>query len=114
MACYCDYDLSPEFYQKRIYKARKEHKCYECVGTITIGETYESVSAKWDGYFGVYKTCHRCLDLREYTKAHVPCFCWYQGSMIDDAIETLRDYAHEAGGLLFGGYRRYIAIRSNK
>jgi hypothetical protein len=48
--------------------------------------------------------------LKEWVKAHVPCFCWAHGNIIEDAIETARNYAHEAPGLLFGAYRRQVAI----
>ena len=112
MSCSCDYD-PPEFYHRTtISKARKEHGCYECGGRILQGESYEHVFAKWDGDVGNVNTCQRCLDLREYVKAHVPCFCWAHGNVIDDAIETVRSYAQEVPGLMFGAYRRQVAIRA--
>jgi hypothetical protein len=109
MSCYCDYSY-PDFYVDRMVKAKKNHRCDECGRTILAGEKYEYVSAVWEGDFSTCKTCDKCLELRQYTKAHVPCFCWQHGNVIQDAIDTLQEYAHEAPGLLFGGYRRYLAI----
>jgi hypothetical protein len=34
--------------------------------------------------------------------------------MIEDCIESLREYKHELPGLLFGGYRRKIIIEKAK
>lgn len=109
-ACWCDYD-PPEFYDRREPTARKEHRCQECGGRILPGETYERVSGKWDGQFSQFKTCCRCTDLREWVKAHVPCFCWAHGNVREDALETAREYSHQAPGLLFGAYRREIFIK---
>lgn len=32
-------------------------------------------------------------------------------ALIEDSIEAAREYAHEAPGLLFGAYRRQVAIK---
>ncbi len=108
--CFCDYE-SPEFYHCETRRAKKDHCCSECGRAITLGESYEHVHAKWNGDISTFKTCPRCLALKEWVEAHVPCFCWAHGNIIDDAIETARGYAHEAPGLLFGAYRRQVAIR---
>jgi hypothetical protein len=112
-ACYCDYEPA-EFYHQETRKAKKAHRCSECGREIEPGDAYEHVRGKWDGEMGVFKTCPRCLALREWVKAHVPCFCWAHGNIIEDAIETARNYAHEAPGLLFGAYRRQVAIRRQR
>ena len=105
-ACYCDYD-APRWYRSKIVKARKVHKCYECQCRIKPGERYERAVGMHDSVYSC-ATCERCLALREYVKAHVPCFCWAHGSIHEDAIETAQHYSHEAPGLLFGAYRRKI------
>lgn len=108
--CQCDYE-TPEFYHvTMIQKARKPRKCYECHKAIQAGESYEHIFAKWDGDVGFVNTCCRCLDLRTYVQAHVPCFCIGHGNVNEDAIETARNWAHEAPGLLFGAYRRQVRI----
>lgn len=108
--CECDGEMPSLFFESR-HTARKEHKCYECRRTIRPGEQYESVRGVWEGRFEFFKTCQHCLALRDWVKAHVPCFCWMYGDVRNDAIETALSYAHEAPGLLFGAYRREIAIR---
>lgn len=110
MECFCDYE-APTFYNKKTPKANRLHCCEECGGAIKAGEQYEYVAGHWDGSFGAFKTCQRCLNLREYVKAHVPCFCWAHGNMIEDAINTAEGWNREAPGLLFGAYRLQIKIR---
>jgi hypothetical protein len=112
MSCYCAYEPASAYVQSW-HKARKQHKCYECHRAIHPGELYEKVWAIWDGNMGVVKTCTRCLDLREYVKVHVPCFCIGHGMVNEDAVETAKAYQHEAPGLLFGAYRRLINIKRN-
>lgn len=113
MHCSCDYE-SPAVYQATTPVARKAHRCYECGSEIKPGERYERVWGVWEGEPGTYKTCARCLDLREWVTAHVPCTCWEHGNIIENAIETARDYAGEAPGLLFGAYRRKLIIQRNR
>jgi hypothetical protein len=95
----------PEFYSLTMPVARKQHKCSECRCAIPAGQKYESASGKWDGMFQQFKTCQRCIDLRAYMKAHVPCFCFSYENMLGDAIDTAREWKHEAPGLLFHVYR---------
>ena len=54
------------------------------------------------------KTCDRCLDVREFVQAHVPCFCLSHFNLLDDCRETAEYYAHETVGLYFGTQRRII------
>jgi len=111
MPCDCDWE-QPEFYVATIRTARKTHRCDECYGLIAIKEKYEHVSAKWDGAITSYKTCARCLSLRSYTTDSIKCVCWSHGSMIEDCIETLKEYSCELPGLLFGGYK--LMLRAQK
>ena len=57
-------DEPAEFYEAEIRKARKEHLCSECRESILPGEQYEHVAGKWDGDFGTYNTCLRCVAIR--------------------------------------------------
>lgn len=109
-ACYCDYDPA-EFYNRATPVARKDHICEECRCTIRKGETYERVAGKWDGIVSMFLTCQRCIDLRTWVKAHVPCFCWAHGSLHEDAQETIEEYAHECPGLRFALGRKAVPIR---
>lgn len=110
MDCYCDFEPAT-LYTATIRRARKPHQCSECGGLIAVGDRYEHVFGVWEGSPDTFKTCPRCLALREWVRAHVPCFCWSHQNIHDDAIETARAYAHHAPGLLFGAYRRLVAIR---
>lgn len=109
--CYCDYD-PPTVWRQSTPVARKEHKCSECGRPIDPGHQYEHVFGVWDGRADTFKTCARCFAMREWVKAHVPCLCWAHGNMREEVIETARNYAHEAPGLLFGMYRRYLTPRT--
>lgn len=111
--CFCDYE-QPEFYHSEMRKARKDHPCTECGRAIEPGETYEHVRGKWDGDVGTHKTCPRRMALKAWVQAHVPCFCWAHGYIREDALETARWYADDAPGLLFGAYRREVAIRRQR
>jgi hypothetical protein len=112
--CFCDYDPA-EFYWSRVHRARKQHKCHECGKHIERYERYERVTAKWEGMIETCLTCERCLAVRGYVQAHVPCFCWAHHNMLDDAIECMREFSHELApgmGMEFG--RLYVkAARRN-
>lgn len=111
--CYCDYE-APEFYVQETRRAKKEHRCSECGRAIDAGESYEHVRGKWGGEMGTYKTCSRCLALKNWVKAHVPCACIPHGNLVEESVEAARNYSHEAPGLLFGAYRRQIAIKRHR
>src|SRR3990167_3096675 len=108
--CYCGYD-PPLFSRRKIVTARKEHRCEECRVTILHGERYEIVIGKWGTSIDEFKTCSRCLAVRQYVTDHVPCFCWAHGNMRDDARETIDEYWPELPGLWFGWGRLEIAVR---
>lgn len=106
--CYCDSYSYP--YRAVMRKARKQHRCEECGHHIKPGESYEYAAGLCEGQWFDAKTCALCVDLREYVKAHVPCFCVEHGAGNEPAIETAQEYAHEAPGFLFRAYRKLIAI----
>lgn len=109
--CTCDYD-APSFYSRAIRKARKEHKCEECSGVIRPGESYEYVCGKWE-WVDSFKTCERCVDIRQWVKNNVPCLCWAHGNMIEDCKEAVVEAQYrakdETRGLYFGFLRRIVA-----
>lgn len=116
--CWCDYD-PPEFYHKETRKARTAKTCFECCGPIVPGERYEHVRGKWDGCLDTFRTCDRCLELRDYVEGNVPCVCWMHGEMFNCAREAIDDAIdrapQETAGLLFGFLRRRVQIqRHNK
>ena len=110
--CECDYDYVLNVLDQRMVKgARKDHRCSECSRTIKAGESYEFVFGLGDGEGQTFKTCTHCLALRDWMTAHIPCFCWAYTMMREDAINTARNAAADAPGVLFGAYRREVAIR---
>lgn len=109
--CECDYDYVVNILDERLVTAaRKDHKCSECSRVIKAGESYEFVFGIAEGEGHTYKTCTQCLALRDWLKAHIPCFCWAYTMLREDALNTAQAAAHEAPGLLFGTYRRLVAI----
>ena len=113
MDCYCDYEPA-RVYDASLMRTRKQHTCEECGRIIKPGERAEQAKGCWDGYWATYYTCNKCLELRQYIAAHVPCFCWAHGNMIQDAIETIGSFESESAGLLFGAGRRLVAIRRSQ
>ena len=71
----CDYEPC-EFWEPRIVRARKEHECCECHETIHRGEEYEYLAYKFDGDFGIAKTCLSCLLVRQSI-----CYCCGVGEL---------------------------------
>lgn len=84
-ACICSYDNEPaEFSSTKYVKARKEHPCCECGETITVGERYEYVFGKWDGYLDTYRTCMTCVNIRR----DVCCNSWTFTTLREDIWEV--------------------------
>ena len=54
----------PECYGYENRKARKQHTCCECLGTIQPGERYHYHHGVWDGEAMSYKVCADCEALR--------------------------------------------------
>lgn len=112
MDCSCDYDPAA-FYLCSIRKARKQHRCDECAGTVMPGEKYEHATGKWDSGVYTFKTCERCVDLRTWVQNNVPCLCWSHGSgdeALRDAVDEARHRAPlETVGIKFGLLRRLAA-----
>lgn len=109
--CHCDYD-PPEFWSKQDVKAaRKEYRCEECGHKIRVGEPYERVNGKWEGYLDTFLTCQHCVSLREWAKISVPCFCWAHSNLLEDIREMVSEVRHDVPGFFFEYGRRVIAIK---
>jgi len=96
--CVCDYER-PSVISERTRRARKPHKCIECGREISPGETYEYTWGIWEGDADQFKTCSRCLAVKQYVMAHVPCFCWTYGNLLDDARSCIGEYAGSVPGM---------------
>ena len=105
--CYCDYD-PPKFHHREIRRARKQHKCCECGGTIMPGEQYEHVRGKWDDV-ATFDTCERCHDIWMWTQNNIPCLCWEYGNRIENCRDAIFEGPSvEADGMRFGFLRRLV------
>jgi hypothetical protein len=54
----------PQAFLRLTRRARKEHRCCECLGTIRKGESYTFCSGIWDNEPASFKTCPDCIQLR--------------------------------------------------
>ena len=110
--CYCDYE-PPTVYSRTSPVARVQHKCNECRGHIKPGEKYTKVWGIWDGDQSTYKRCPDCQALLDYVEAHLPCFCWYNDFLLENAIEEIREalYAEQVPGMWMEFGRLYVKCR---
>ena len=58
--CYCDGD-EPKVMTEKVVKARKQHRCCECLADIWVGEEHEHVRGIWDDVWESYRTCMACV-----------------------------------------------------
>ena len=115
--CYCDYE-SPEVYSSKRVRARKEYRCYECSSKIAVGERHEYAFGVADGFSYQPRTCASCLDIRQFVKNNIPCFCWAHGNMLEDAKNTVEaaylQAPDEVRGVGFGLGRLLVKARQER
>lgn len=113
-ACSCDYD-PPDFCSVVTRKARKRHVCDECRAIIQPRDTYEYVFGSWEGSLGEFKICALCLELRQWAKISVPCFCWCYGDMHENIRDMVDEVRHDVPrGFVFEWGRRIIKIERKR
>ena len=113
-SCSCDGDPA-SFYISEDRKARKQHKCYECRAVIEPGERYEHARGCWEGTISTFKTCVLCLEIRQWARISVPCFCFNHG----DLLENIRDMVTEVrrdcpAGFVMEWGRRVVKIERRR
>lgn len=59
-----DYGELPKVCTSSTPRAKRNHRCCECRGTIQAGETYHCFTGLWDGEWSTYRTCSECEVLR--------------------------------------------------
>ena len=81
-----------EVIDQKIVKARKEHKCSWCHGTIKVGEEYESATCKSGGELYQWKNHRHCKELADGLDmwAH-----GWDGLNDDEFAECVQDYLQE-------------------
>lgn len=111
---YCHCNDHPSMYQATARIARRRYGCDECGWGILPGERYDREFGVRGRGGRVFKTCARCLALREWIRFHVPGFVWPRGDLREAALAAAAARAREAPGLLFGALRREILIRRHR
>lgn len=100
--CGCDDAEYPSVYEARdVAQARKEHECTECARAILPGESYLHIWGVWptiDNHPNTLRICARCMALKEWVEAHIPCACLALGALIEYAQEAI-EYNDEDGVL---------------
>jgi hypothetical protein len=96
VSCCDDETGSGDFSRITTVKARKPHKCVECMRTIGKGETYVRFAGKAEGSMFVDPICVDCDAWgRAFVKAarqHVEaCHCWAVGGLWDGISEFCRE-----------------------
>lgn len=114
-SCECWDNNGPEFMSQCVRTARKAHWCYECGCSIEPGTKYEETFGKWDGNVSGFKTCHLCLEVRNWAQISVPCFCFTFGEVLEN-VQTLVDEARQdmPPGWMFEWGRRMVPIRKRQ
>lgn len=84
--CDCDYSDPPTFYESKMVRGRKTHRCCECLRTIEKGEQHQYTTGLWDGNFEDFRTCDTCLAMI----AEVKLECYCHGFVMDEL--DVRDY----------------------
>jgi len=77
--CDCDCD-PPTFYESKLVKARKAHKCSECLRVIEKGEQHEYAKGLWEGDFSDFRTCSTCLAM--IAECRIKCYC--HGQLLEE------------------------------
>lgn len=89
MSYSCEIDDPPSVLSEWARTARTSHRCTECRGRIEPGERYVRTFGVWGGEADTFRTCQDCTALLEWTRAHIPCFCWSYSEMRSDAHEAV-------------------------
>lgn len=83
----CECGEMPETSRMTRPKAKRNHKCCECRGTIRAGEVYRSVWGVWDGTPQTYKTCDDCLELEDWCEGDGGELCTTFGNLHTDVLD---------------------------
>lgn len=76
----------PDVYDRRIVVARKAWMCIECTATIPPQSEYEHARGLWDGDWRTFRTCMRCLSIRE----AFFCGTYIHGCLVEDLAAHIR------------------------
>lgn len=110
--CDCDSDdIRWDFYRSSMQRARKAYQCHECGASVAVGDIYERVIGKWGGDLLTFRTCNLCVEIGQWAKISVPCFCYAHGGLHGAVREMVSDLRRDVPGFLFEWGRRAVRIR---
>jgi hypothetical protein len=102
-----------DFYNKHTVKAAKEHRCAECLKTISKGERHLYCAGKVEGDFNSYRLCTECdLIAVEWCQAYDEGEGWPLGDLrmwlrdegVEDALAwAVAQKAHRMAARTVGG-----------
>jgi hypothetical protein len=104
----CDFD-SPQLYRESFRKARKNHRCGECLSTIQPKEYYHHFMIMTDGDFDNYKMCSECHEISKILNKLPEHICWCFGELLFH--ETVGQI--ETPGMKFKVLRRTVVREKN-
>lgn len=78
--CSCD-DNPPLIFNMSVRRARKIYTCSECNRSISVNESYENHTGKWDGEWFTYRWCHHCSAGLKVCKVIDPDLCYCYGEL---------------------------------
>ena len=85
-----------ELMKRETPKARKEHKCSFCYGTIPKGEVYDKSTILLDGYFYEWKSHNLCYEIYSF----LDMYDLDDGDGVDSDtfMQAINDYHYEEVG----------------
>ncbi len=112
--CDCDYDPVDWFTSDDIKASRKHHQCTECRGPIFKGESYRRARYKFEGEMWTHRMCKLCIEMEQWAKISMPCFCTGFGDLHEMVREMVADIAHTIPGFFFEYGRRMVKIKHRR
>jgi len=59
-------DCGVDFFESKIVKAAKPHKCCECGDEIPVGTKHEYAKGRWEGDWSTFRSCLSCVEIRDH------------------------------------------------
>lgn len=85
-------DVVTTFYHSEKRKAKKEHKCDECLRTIHSGEIYTNTFMVCEGSAATFHSCAHCEIAESWLITN--CGGYLSGGVYEDIEEHVHEYAH--------------------
>ena len=81
----------PQAFLRITRRARKAHRCCECLGVIEKGESYTYCSGIWDSRPDSFKTCPDCMQLRFQIDLTITGGPYEEGVAFEGMLEWLQE-----------------------